>query len=179
LFIGFVGIALSAVLGPDDGGANGNVTATTAHLEGGSTSRVPPPQTSTSAAPAVVTGNEFWETSASGTVGDLTVRVLRVDLESNGQATLTVEVINGTGDSLSLPLFGYFSATDGTGETILADVGASSWPTTYAPGVTGQGEIRLDDWFGGGSSEFRIDFTQVFGSFDVDSISVQGIPTNG
>lgn len=178
LLIGLVGIGATAALGPDNERGNGNsVTSTTAPSDGDSTSGGPPPQTTS--ASAIDAGNDFWETSASGTVGDLTVRVLRVDLESNGQATLTVEVVNGTSDSLSLPLFGYFSATDGTGETILADVGASNWPTSFAQGATGRGEIRLDDWFVGGSGEFRIDFSQVFGSFDVDSISVEGIPING
>lgn len=177
--IGLVGIGATAAFGPDDEGGNGNVvTSTTTPSDGDSTSGGSPPQPTSATAP-IDTGSDFWETSASGTVGDLTVRVLRVDLESNGQATLTVEVVNGTSDSLSLPLFGYFSATDGTGETILADVGASNWPTSFAPGATGRGEIRLDDWFVAGSGEFRIDFTQVFGSFDVDSISVQGIPING
>lgn len=178
LLIGFVWIGATVVFGPDNGGGNGIVTSTTTLSDGDSTSSVPP-QTSTSALPPPDTGGDFWETSASATVGDLTVRVLRVDLESNGQATLTVEVINGTGDSLSLPLFGYFSATDGTGETILADVGASNWPMSFAAGVTARGEIRLDDWFAAGSGEFRIDFSQVFGSFDVDSISIHAIPING
>jgi hypothetical protein len=171
LVIGLFGVGVTELLAPDGPVVDGNDGSTTSTTDGSLSSTTfvtpPPPETGE------------WETSATGTEDGLTLSVLRVRIESGGQATLTVAVDNKTGDSLNLPLFGNFSASTATGQTISADPFASEWPDSFPSGTELQGQIRLETWFSSGAEEFRIDFSQVFGSFELDSISVQGIPIRG
>jgi len=132
--------------------------------------------TSPGTQPTPSTAASEWDVGVSNSVSGLTITVNRVELEGDGTATLFVSVDNQTADSINLPLFGYFIAVDSSGVAVTANPAAGNWPRSFAPRGLVVGEIRLEGWFGPDATEFRIEFSQVFGTFDIDSIGVAGIP---
>ncbi len=84
-------------------------------------------------------------------------------------------VRNDTNDSITLPLFGYFLAVDDKGGSYKADPHGSNWPTTFPPSKTVSGSADLEVPIPNDRSTLSVSFSTIFGSLDLNSISVDGI----
>jgi hypothetical protein len=128
-------------------------------------------------------GDDFSEAkSVTGswkkTSGPLTIEVIKVEAQ-DGRVKLTAKARNTAKDSLTLPLFKNFVATDNTGKTYEAEVGFNEeWHQDVPSGQTVTGAIELSDKVADGATKLTISFSTVFGSLDAPrgGVSVSGIP---
>jgi hypothetical protein len=113
--------------------------------------------------------------SKSAENGGLTLRVDRIE-EGAGTFRVHMTATNGTGDKLSLPLFGYFNVVDDMGNQYEASPFSSTFPDDVAPGATISGYANMKTRLNSKASTVKVTFTTVFGSFRVNSITVAEIP---
>jgi hypothetical protein len=110
----------------------------------------------------------------SATEGGLTVTVEKIETEPS--FIIWISATNDTEDRLTLPLFGYFFVVDNMRNQYVADPFSSSFPKSIAPGATVSGTIVMETPLNPAATHITLVFSQVFGSFDVDSISIRNIP---
>jgi hypothetical protein len=106
--------------------------------------------------------------------GGLTLRVDQIE-EGTGNFRVHMTATNRTGDRLSLPLFGYFNVVDDLGNQYEASPFSSTFPHDVAPGATISGYANMTSSLNSKASTVKVTFTTVFGSFQVKSITVEGI----
>ena len=110
------------------------------------------------------------EGSWVGERGEIRVEVTRAENQS-GHLRLTASVTNGTGDSVTLPLFGNATAVSDDGRTYQASPQDSSFPETVASGQTASGVIEFDGLYDPGEGSLTLSFAHIFG-FDAPSGSL-------
>jgi serine/threonine protein kinase len=113
--------------------------------------------------------------SKSAESGGLTLRVDKIE-EGLSNFRVHMTATNGTRDKLGLPLFGYFNVVDELGNQYEADPFSSTFPHDVAPGATISGYANMKTSLNSKATTVTITFTTVFGSFQVRSITVEGVP---
>ena len=106
--------------------------------------------------------------------GPLTVSVVKV-ANTGGNVSLTVSAHDGAGESVTLPIFGYFTATDDRGNAYTAH---PLEPITVPAGGTVSGVLTLDQTVPASARSLNVKWTHIF-SQDLalnGSISITGVP---
>lgn len=112
-----------------------------------------------------------WSASRDG----LVLTIERVEIGTNS-FRIWMRATNNTNKLLSLPLFGYFFVVDNLGNQYEADPFSSTFPEDIAPGATVSGFAKVNRPLDDEATSITVIFTHVFGSFSIDSISVENIP---
>jgi len=112
-----------------------------------------------------------WTSRSHG----LTLTVERIEVRSN-DFRVHMTATNDTDDKLTLPLFGEFFIVDDRGHQYEAELFGSDWPGDVAPGATVSGYAEMTEPLDSGASSVRVTFTSVFGTFEIDSMTVADIP---
>jgi hypothetical protein len=162
-----LGLLLFGVLRDDDGDSGNGSSPTPSITVSVSSSPTPTPSASGE--------DEVSEGPWSGTNDGLTLEVGRVVRKADGTFEIDATVDNQTGESLSLPLFGNFVASDDLGESYEADPFASDWPDSFPSGQRVSGTITITEQVSQDATTLFISFPNVIGSFEVDSIEVEDI----
>jgi hypothetical protein len=127
-----------------------------------------------SGGPRTVTGGP--RTSRSG---PLTLRVERID-QVDRSLEVFLKAINAGSDSITLPVFGYFFLHDtDSGKSYKVDPASGSWPQTVPPGATVSGTVVVTEPLERTAKTLDAGFSQVFGSFQVHTITVRAIALIG
>ncbi len=111
----------------------------------------------------------------SATAGGLTLTVNSVE-KGTGQFRVHMTAKNQGRDALTLPLFGRFKVIDNLGNQYEADPFDSTFTESVAPGATVSGYAKMKTGLNESATTLKVTFTTVFGSFAVDSITVEGVP---
>lgn len=128
--------------------------------------------TATPAPPVRVTTAGAW----SADNGPLTVSVVKV-VNDGGSVSVTVRVHNGASEAVTLPAFGYFTATDDQGTTYAAGSGSAA-PITAPAGGTVSDTLTLDKSVPASARSLTVAWSEVF-SLDQavhGSVSISGVP---
>ena len=160
--VGIPGVATIKFTQPNN---NGGSSPDDADHNGGSTGGATTGGNSTGGG----SGSEV-EGSWVGERGEIRVEVTRAENQS-GHLRLTASVTNGTGDSVTLPLFGNAAAVTDDGTTYQAAPQDSSFPETVASGQTASGVIEFDGLYDPGEGSLTLSFANIFG-FDAPSGSL-------
>jgi hypothetical protein len=163
-----VGLLLFGILRDDAGSGDGSTTKPPSPSVTATVSGTPP-------SPTPSGEDQVSEGPWSGTSDGLTLEVARVVRKADGTLEIDASVDNQTGESVTLPLFGYFVAGDDLGTSYGADLSSSQWTGMFATGHKGSGTIRLSQPINPDATALYVGFTQVFGSPDVQTIEVNGI----
>jgi hypothetical protein len=160
---------------PPPGGNTGNTN--TGNNNTGNTNTTGDGSTGGSNVGNQTSGDLTVKGSWTGTHVSLTMQVTEVDLQ-DGHIRLHVKVTNDGEDTVNLPLFGYFTATDDKDTTYSADTGTSSTAVFDVPaGGFATGIIQLTPRATAGATTLKISFTTIFGlRAPSGGISVSGIP---
>lgn len=104
------------------------------------------------------------------------VTVSQVDVEG-GHVRLHTKVTNNADESIELPLFGYFTASDNTGRTYTANQENSDWAMTCPGSGFLTGVIELNSTISPEATMLSISFTEIFGfGAPQGGVTVTGIP---
>jgi hypothetical protein len=143
--------------------AEAAVTATPTGLATGGPATAP-------ATPLSATTAGAW----SAADGPVTVTVVKV-VDDGGQVSLTFRVHDGAAESVTLPAYGYFTATDDRGTTYTAGAAA---PITAPAGGTVSGTLTLDNSVPASARSLNVAWAEVFSlAQDVGgSVSIKGVP---
>lgn len=115
-------------------------------------------------------GSEVVEGSWTGSRGDVLVEVTQVESQ-NGHLRILASVTNGTGDAITIPLFGNATAVDESGRSYAAAPFDSDWPQTVASGQTVNGMIEFEGRYQPGGGTLDLNFAILHG-FDAPSGSL-------
>lgn len=118
-------------------------------------------------APAPVAQSEPVVGSWTAERGDVAVEVTQVE-NQGGHLRIDATVTNGTGDSLSVPLFGNVTAVDEAGRAYEADPFNSDWVDTISSGQSVGGTIEFDGLYEVGPGTLTLTFAELYG-FDAPS----------
>ena len=110
------------------------------------------------------------EGSWVGERGAIRVEVTRAENQS-GHLRLTASVTNGTGDSVTLPIFHNATAVTDDGTTYQVSPRDSSFPETVPSGQTLSGVIEFEGLYAAGRGTMTLSFATIFG-FDAPSGSL-------
>jgi hypothetical protein len=130
------------------------------------------PAATTPALPAAATTTGAW----SAHNGRLTVTVVKV-VDTGGTVSLTVRAHNGAAKAVTLPIFGYFSATDDQGTGYTAGPGPVQ-PITAPAAGTVSATLTLDKPVPASARSLTVAWAEVF-SLDLainGSVSIKRIP---
>lgn len=120
--------------------------------------------------PRVTLGN--WSSS----IGDLELRITKVEVIKqidNGKILrFYVTIDNQTKDSLSLPLFKNFTATDSRGGSYESAHWESNWPSNFPPKMKVTGSIDLKDPIPNDETIMNVSFSTIYGSLDLVGKSI-------
>ncbi|MGW2937395.1 hypothetical protein ACWDA7_37470 [Streptomyces sp. NPDC001156] len=121
-------------------------------------------------------GTKTRKGSWPGQRGSLTLTVTEVENQA-GRIRLHVTADNGGGETVSLPLYGYFVVDDDTGHRYHADPNSGTWDGEVPAGGSLSGWIELEDFVQPEARWLTISFTHIF-TFPAPQggITVQGIP---
>lgn len=110
------------------------------------------------------------EGSWVGERGAIRVEVTKAENQS-GHLRLTVSATNGTGDSITLPVFHNATVNVDGGGTLQGSPQDSSFPDTIASGQTASGVIEFEGVYQPGGDRLTLSFATIFG-FDAPSGSL-------
>lgn len=166
---GVLSVKLAERQGAADGGGTGGSTgggSTGGSTAGGSTGG--------GSTGGTTGGSGSVEGSWSGARGEVSATVTRVE-DQGGHLRMVVAITNGTGDSVTVPLFKNATAVDDAGRAYEASPD-SDWTQTVASGQTLSGTIEFDGLYASGAGTLDLTFATLFG-FDAPSGSlvVRGI----
>ncbi len=111
----------------------------------------------------------------SASKGGLTLTVQKIERAGNA-FRVWMEATNTGKDTLTLPLYMNFFVIDNQGNQYQADPFTSTFPTAVAPGATVSGYALMTPSLDADAANLKAMFATVFGSFAIDSISVENIP---
>ena len=94
--------------------------------------------------------------------GDVGVEITQVE-NQGGHLRVDATVTNGTGDSLSVPLFGNVAAVDEAGRAYEADAFNSDWVDSIGSGQSVGGTIEFEGLYEVGPGTLTITFAELYG----------------
>ncbi len=138
-----------------------------------------PSPTATSSPPTIPASEIIFDEPIGTTVNGLTLAVTGIAREAN-RFRIFITAQNDTGDTLMLPIFGYFVVIDDHRRQYEGNPDTSNWPGSVAPGAIVSGEIVISRSLPEDVAMLtRVGFTQVFGSLAFDygqGIYVENVP---
>jgi hypothetical protein len=153
----------------------------TAAASGGSSAPASPRASPSATSSAPDSGETRTVTAGPRTSrsGPLTLRVERID-QVDRSMEVFLKAVNAGSDSVTLPVFGYFFVHDtDSGKSYNVDPAGGSWPQTVPPGGTVSGMIVVTEPLDPSAKRLDVGFSQVFGSFQVRTITVRAITLIG
>ena len=122
------------------------------------------PSPTATSSPPIPTSETIFDEPIGATVNGLTLAVTGIAREAD-RFRIFITAQNDTGDTLTLPIFGYFVVIDDHRHQYEGDPNTSNWPGSVAPGAVVSGEIVVARPLPGDVTTLtRVGFTQVFGS---------------